>query len=373
MAGEVLKAIRLVILITLFSLLFGEAGARILGLSPRPTITLNTCTGYLSVPNMQGYAPGPNGLIPVSINSAGFRDTEHEVGKKESTYRVLFLGDSFTEALQVPINETFTSQLQQRADEAHLPLEIITMGVSSFGTGQELRAYECYGRQYRPDLVVLTFVNGHDLLDNYFRTDPFTPTYSIVDGKLFLDTEYQNRIKVRLDAKNSLVKGSLYAVKDNSALARYLLLTYQNTRAGDTLSTSGGIDEPVFLQEYAKEYPADWENAWKLTELIIATLAKETHEDGARLLLVQLPSLEQLEPERVANPERFDFEKPTKRLSTIAQALRIPVLNLHVPFSESSDAKSLHFTDDLHLTKKGHGVVAGVLFNEITAKYLPKE
>src|SRR5438093_9901774 len=39
---------------------------------------------------------------PVEINSAGFRDREHELTKPAGTRRVLLLGASFVEALQVP-------------------------------------------------------------------------------------------------------------------------------------------------------------------------------------------------------------------------------------------------------------------------------
>jgi hypothetical protein len=43
----------------------------------------------------------------VHTNAFGFRGPEHELQKKEDVYRILLMGDSFVEALQVEFDESF--------------------------------------------------------------------------------------------------------------------------------------------------------------------------------------------------------------------------------------------------------------------------
>lgn len=53
------------------------------------------------------------GQAYIKINSSGFRDTEHPLKKPADTFRIAVLGDSMTEALQVPLNKTYCSLLQE--------------------------------------------------------------------------------------------------------------------------------------------------------------------------------------------------------------------------------------------------------------------
>src|SRR5262245_11300165 len=57
--------------------------------------------------------PGAEGFVMnetrqyVRINRAGFRDREREIQKAAHTIRIAVLGNSWTEALQVPLGGTF--------------------------------------------------------------------------------------------------------------------------------------------------------------------------------------------------------------------------------------------------------------------------
>src|SRR4029077_17238077 len=49
----------------------------------------------------------------ITINAYGMRDREHDVEKPKGTYRILVLGDSFMEALQLRFDECFASLLER--------------------------------------------------------------------------------------------------------------------------------------------------------------------------------------------------------------------------------------------------------------------
>lgn len=361
-AREIRRAALSAVILLVLVCAFGEIGARVLDLNPASLITLDNCTGYKLIPNATGVVGGPNGHIPVHANSIGFRDTEHSFEKPAGVYRVLFLGDSFTEALQVPFEDIFWRQLQKKADAAHMKLEVIGMGVSSWGTGQELLAYECYGRQFHPDLVVLAF-NADDLLDNYFRVDPFTPTFSDMGDTLTLDETYKTNITRRLVERKTLYPGLLYFIKDNSMLARSLLLKLENARAGAALGRAAGNESPA-TPMYAESYSPPWVAAWKLTGDILSKLTHEVRGDNAKLVLVYFPPLAQLEPSQTILGAGYDLTKPNAQFTALGTRLGVPVIDLY-PVIAASSTIPIHWNHDPHLTSYGHTLVANVLFDTL--------
>lgn len=363
MKSELLRAGLCGVAICLLVLVFGEIGARVFQVDPDSLITLDSCTGYKSIPGSRGVIRGPGGLVPIQINSAGFRDIEHTLQKPKGVYRVLFLGDSMTEATQVPEEETFARQLQKLADTNNLSLEVINMGVSSFGTAQEVLAYECYGQHYHPDLVVLAF-NGGNVLNNYFRSDQFTPTFSEKDGHLVLDESYKTNVAQRLHQKKTLFPGSFYFIKDHLMFVRHLFFEMQNALAGRALAGAAGTSEPI-LGEFTTPYTPEWEAAWARTGSILARLQADTQKNNARMLVVQFPALLQMESGETPAGEHLDLEQPNIRITAIATSLGVPILNLYKPLLSAQKTAPVHWPGDPHLTAYGHTVVAKLLFDKV--------
>lgn len=54
---------------------------------------------------------GPEFDVNVKFNSAGMRDREYSKLKARDVYRIIILGDSFTEAIQIPLEDTFQERL----------------------------------------------------------------------------------------------------------------------------------------------------------------------------------------------------------------------------------------------------------------------
>jgi hypothetical protein len=71
----------------------------------------------------------------VRVNSAGLRDREHSIDRPEGVYRIAVLGDSYAEAMQVDIKDTFWWLLQEKLTRcAYQPgkrVEVINFGVSA--------------------------------------------------------------------------------------------------------------------------------------------------------------------------------------------------------------------------------------------------
>ena len=105
-------------------------------------------------------------VIQVETNSKGLRDDEHEYEKPAQVYRILILGDSFAEALDVPHVESFPYLVEQCLSQ-HLQteVEIINGGVAGYGTAEQYLFYTYEGNKYNPDLVLLVAYPGNDLHD----------------------------------------------------------------------------------------------------------------------------------------------------------------------------------------------------------------
>ena len=118
--------------------------------------------GWKHAPNLSFFWNGRNPYciefgVQISTNSFGFRDREWLLERTPGTTRIAVLGDSFIEAIQVPLEQTAPRQLEQRL-AVRFPghhVETLNFGVSNYGVGQYLMAYDEYVRRFRPDYVVV--------------------------------------------------------------------------------------------------------------------------------------------------------------------------------------------------------------------------
>ena len=101
-------------------------------------------------------------------NSLGFLDREPPSPERAAaTCHVSIIGDSFVEAMEVPIEDKLHVRLEELAADRLPRLEITTsaFGIRATGQVQQLPFYDQYARRLRPKLLVLVFV-GNDFMDN---------------------------------------------------------------------------------------------------------------------------------------------------------------------------------------------------------------
>jgi GDSL-like lipase/acylhydrolase family protein len=114
------------------------------------------------------YARGSEYAIPITYNTWGFRGPVPTRDVPLCTTRIVLIGDSQTEGLQVHLDETY-GQVLQRELKRRWPnrrFEVVNLAVSGYGTHQELLTLKRYGPAIRPDWVVLGFHPLNDPSDN---------------------------------------------------------------------------------------------------------------------------------------------------------------------------------------------------------------
>lgn len=113
----------------------------------------NPALRYEMVPGSQGIAYGTE----VTINSHGMRDREYSLEKPPDKYRVAVFGDSETFGIFLEIDEVYTEVLESRLAEAGHRIEVLNFGVGGYDTVQEVALLESRGVAFDPDLVVLGY------------------------------------------------------------------------------------------------------------------------------------------------------------------------------------------------------------------------
>src|SRR5262249_35020938 len=94
-------------------------------------------------------------------NSRGFADAEPATPKPKDTFRILLVGDSFVEALQVNLEQKMQTRLAAalRAKYPDRKFDVVAVGMAGTGQANQLTFYE-RNRDLSPDLVVLLFVSN---------------------------------------------------------------------------------------------------------------------------------------------------------------------------------------------------------------------
>ncbi len=346
--------------------------------------------GARLTPNRTGRFRRPCFDVSIRINSRGLRDVEHQLEKPPGNYRIVVLGDSVAEALQVPLDASFPRRLESilNAGGNGPTAEVVNFGVSSYGTDQEYLSLKTRAAAYQPDLVVLTFTIWNDVRNNspsleHRMTSIPKPFFRLKAGGQMVPVAFEFRNGRVEKIKSTLRSLRLYHflmawVRDRasvgSLLAKVGLLRFAappppaNVGAAipPTSATVGNLD----FQVYRREPDPEWVEAWGVTEALIRMTRDEAARMGARFLLVPIPSASELAtPEALAKkfpgytPGEYDLAAPRERLRRLAVAEGMAYVDVFEAFSRELRARHGTVTDlylwcDGHLTSRGHERVA---------------
>lgn len=367
--------------------------------------------GYALRPNMRGWYRR-EGAAYVEINSDGLRDREHTKEKPPDTIRLAVVGDSYAEALQVPLEDAFWHVLEERLQAcdtfAGRRIEVINFGVSGYGTAQELITLRERVWSYAPDIVMLAITTNNDITDNsrVFKKTDEIPYFIYRDHQLTLDNSFRETTAFRW-RQSTLTRAGRW-LRDN---LRFLQAIHEAHGALKTLIASAkaphhaapstphapdgltprqqapamngagrvaevGIDYGIYRE------PADdaWRDAWRVTEGLLVVMRDEVRSQGAKFLVVTLSNAIQAHPDPQAR-ERFarlhlgvnDLFYPERRLQSLGEREGFTVLNLAPDLQRYAEQNKvfLHgFTPDIgngHWNSAGHRVAGEIMAQKICA------
>ncbi|MGI9293914.1 MAG: alginate O-acetyltransferase AlgX-related protein [Pseudomonadales bacterium] len=348
------------------ALLLSEVTVRAVGAGPELVYKPNPYYGWSHTANDE-FARNTEGReVTIRINSQGLRDSEHTYAKSSDFYRILILGDSFTEAFQVPLDQSFPKLLEGMLNENkrddQKSVEIVNAGASGYGTDNALLFFRHEGYKYEPDLVLLALYIGNDIRNNWFELENidaggFRKPYFVLSPN---GLELNNYPFERASRLSTRIKLFLNRHVRTYAFTRRLR---DSMRYRDTTQHAG---MPMDFNIYRNEYPKAWDKAWQITKALIAQMHDELSSKGIRLLLVLIPSHDQVSPRRwkqnldtyaEMRTVEWDLDKPNRMLGAFLSAEEIPYVELLEEFRHRTSASSV----DLYLPVDGHWQAEGHL------------
>jgi hypothetical protein len=359
----------------LFGLLASEVWIRIY--KPQPLFLKIAAPNFDKDTGMPKRTPMQTGFttkeyaVDRQTNTLGFHDAEHKIARQENTYRIVVLGDSFSEAAQVPIKDTWCKQLElllQKLSDKNI--EVVNLGIGGAGTGWEFLIFEKLGVQYKPDLVILAFHLGSDFFNNHpHMEDKFEkPFFTIRDGKAFLIGDSELEVRVR---------GVWMPLWRISHLYRYLHRTLYKLDKGVGIIRNG---IPIFFEQYLVNSPPQWNEAENYTLVYLRQIQDLAQKNDCIFIVVNIPDKFQIYEDYwtglknkwpVMKGKKWDLDAPAKRLNRIIGELRTPYIDLLSIFRarKLSTADRLYFKEDIHFNSTGNRMAAEAISENII-KYI---
>lgn len=320
-------------------------------LQPDSTLGVKHIAGKRVTWRLEGYSND-------FLSSQGLRDSEHAIAKPANTFRVALLGDSATEGMQVPLQDTYGKQLETLLSKtSQQNVEVINFGCSSYSNGQETLQLEQQVAQYKPDLVIMMYNRG-DYIENI--RDPNTlkaeprPYFHMDDAGQNL---LQDDTIMKFNAKGFEANPVLDALRRNSRI--YGVLTHTNLALN--------LNEPLYAKtrnsilkllpgakEQFKHVQAPYviKDPWMVTQKVIERANNDCKNMGTKFMVVCFPN----------NVNETEYSKQIQSLAKQSAEQGFGYLDL-TPDYIGSNAKELFLK--YHFSTAGHTVAARKIAEQI--------
>ena len=355
-----------------------EALLRVFGASYPVFDDYDEVRGVKLRPGMQGWYRA-EGEAYLSINSLGYRDREHDRRKPENTFRIAVLGDSYVEARQVPLEQTFWYKLGRNLETCQFldgkHIEMLSFGIGGYNTSQQYLTLQKDVQQFSPDLVLLAMFLGNDIegnapkLQNGSAWRMPAPTHTLIDGELVLDRAFSNSVWRRL----------LYQMVHHSRVFELVNEGRRTARAwawqsSDPHNVELGLSSDIYVQPESPE----WHEAWRVTEVLLAKMNDLTRRMGARFVVTAIPRAIEVDP---MGDRREQFEAsigvddllyPDERIARMGGDATFRVYPLTRELQTITETRKIYmhgFNNTQlgvgHLNEEGHGLVAELLARKL--------
>jgi hypothetical protein len=253
--------------------------------------------GWKQVPGMQWTWTGigwyaADFSVGIHTNSRGFRDREREPAKPDGVVRIALLGDSFVEALQVPLEKTAGQLLEARLnaarDDSKPRYEVLNFGISNYSVGQSMLAYENAAREFAPDYVfiLVAFMERSVMKFDLGQFDATAgkrmwvrPTFRLQDDRLVREpaADFEEFVLIQRNLIENELGGRRSRRRVGSFVV-YQLKQFGLWPVGKAPAPSGGL----------RMEPIDVEETIPVNLRILEDLGSEVQAAGGRFVAVDL-------------------------------------------------------------------------------------
>ena len=366
--NRILSAIALIFIGVAGGLVIAELGLRLFGYYDPRFYVPDDEVGWALNPGVAGWFKD-EGRSYFTVNSQGRHDSYVAVTKPPHTIRIAVLGDSFTEAKQVPIEQNFCSVIEHELPKCPAihgeRVEVMNFGVQGYGTGQELITLRDRVWQYSPDIVALAFYTSNDVLDNSptLGRTLARPFFVRRNGKREVDNSFREirhyrKWVARQSSLGTWISDRLRIVQLIEEVRR--AVTTHSFQPAIHRSSGWGLIAKENRYMYRPPFTPEIGTAWDTTEDLLDTMSREVKAHHALFLLVTLSNSLQVYPDvavrdKYAHNHGFsDFFYADNRVESFSRSHGIELLSLAEPFQRYAATHRVYF-HGFENTQLGYG------------------
>ena len=307
--------------------------------------------GYRLQPNAEVRFTTVEFDASIRINALGLRDDEEIGPKAPNERRIVVLGDSLVLSVQVEQQQTFCELLEARlnARAAGVRYRVINAGVQGYGPVEELLFFRSIAARLQPDVVLHAVFVGNDA-EEALTSAPK------------LDAAARPRVDV---LRESLVTRLRRIVRSSMVLQ---VLRLRVLSATERIGVDMQPPEAP-LQSYAANPAPRIAEGIAMTRRCVDEVARHAASLGARTGIVLMPARFQVddadyrhlkEAVRQAGGELVR-DAANARFDAAFADLRLPRLDVLPALRAALPGPDLFYQRTVHLTPRGHEVVAEAL------------
>ena len=299
-------------------------------------VSVGTATSEIVADPILGFKYNP--ALP-GVNSLGIRDKEIAIAPPRGQKRIIVIGDSVSIMCDWKYSprKGYVPFLRERFAEGS---EVINAAISGCTTYQERVLLEHYLLPHTPDFVILQYT----LNDN----ERFLHRFDSSMGLLLTEEARRTYLPERGDPLGWLPNWSYLVIRLRFARLQFRA---QSTR---------------FVWENHPGFALAWrDDGWDLFEEQLIAIKSSLNNIGAQMQVLMVPFGPQFRNE-LLNMDRSYVLKPQSKMAELCRKHQVPLIDMF-PVFEQNGGESLYY-DMVHLTEKGHRVLADHLFERICSK-----
>jgi lysophospholipase L1-like esterase len=316
--------------------------------------------GYRLRPNARTRFVTSEFDVHIAVNAQGVRD-DRDIGPKPANERrIVVLGDSVVLSVQVDRQQTFCSLLEARLNRDGGPFtyRVINAGVQGYGPVEELLFLREIARQFQPDLVVETIFVGND------AEEAVTSALRLRRDGASAAEAPSEALRTRL---RRIVRGSMVL-----QVLRLRILSII-----DRLPTWKAAPEPP-LQSYAARPAPRIAEGLRIARDCVSEIANDAARVGARTMVMLVPARFQVDDADYGRLKagvaqaggELVRDAASERFEAALAELPLPRLDVLPALRKALPGPDVFFQQTVHLTPRGHEIVAEALERFIQEKGL---
>jgi hypothetical protein len=322
--------------------------------------------GYTYQANAEAFETGREYKVAYSTNSMGMRDREYDLGEKD-VFRILLLGDSFSEGHGVAADESLPKQIEYflrrkvAEENSQIKIEVINACVGGYSPYHYWKSYERWKSIFQPKIILVGFYIGNDFFCEDENTRYVFDGGEIVGqhnvGEAALGVQQKSLITF---TRKWLARNSEFYVLMRNFFYYNNLMEFMKRWTKDKV----GVDQlKAYMVPESPKFLRDREKCFEY----LKRLSEEAAADGVYVGVIAIPmkiEIVQDEFKRIVltqevRPDQIDVEQPYTKLIELCRSMSIYFFDIRADMKNGcGSGQSCYFQYDGHWNNIGIRVAA---------------